>query len=146
MFPLALVVFALLSAPPPRCVARGLLPDPQCTTGEVDPALTRAEVCGRPTRARRRVPASVRAAVLRAYGVPAAEVWRYEVDHLVSLEVGGANSLANLWPQPIQSARRKDVIENWLHREVCTGRMAIQDAQNRLANDWTTAEDLRGLP
>jgi len=65
-----------------------------------------------------------------------------EVDHLISLELGGADDVKNLWPQPSQPKpgfHEKDQLENWLHRQVCKGRptaMSIEDAQRRIADDW----------
>lgn len=64
-----------------------------------------------------------------------------EIDHRISREVGGADVIANLWPQPYLTpqeygAYRKDKLENFLHRQVCAGRMKLQDAQNELAGDW----------
>ena len=61
----------------------------------------------------------------------------YEIDHLVSLEIGGSNDEMNLWPQPIDQARVKDIVENELHRKVCSGAMTLQEAQQGIAKDWT---------
>lgn len=64
----------------------------------------------------------------------------YAVDHLVPLELGGAPAnLANLWPEPIASAKQKDRVENELHDRVCAGRMSLRQAQNAIARDWKTA-------
>jgi hypothetical protein len=67
----------------------------------------------------------------------------YEIDHLISLELGGANDIENLWPQsyittPL-NARRKDVLENKLHVLVCSGELPIQVAQQEIATDWISA-------
>ena len=46
-----------------------------------------------------------------------AYAYAYEVDHLVSLELGGSNALANLWPEHYYGAwgaRTKDRLENTL--------------------------------
>lgn len=56
----------------------------------------------------------------------------WELDHLIPLELGGANSLSNLWAEPWPDARTKDVEEN-LHREVCAGRLPIAEAQADIA-------------
>lgn len=63
----------------------------------------------------------------------------YEIDHLISLELGGADEVDNLWPQPYYQhpgAREKDTVENWLHKEVCSGRIDLQEAQRAIATDW----------
>ncbi len=71
----------------------------------------------------------------------------YEIDHLVSLEIGGDNVAANLWPQPIAQARHKDVIENQLHRFVCSAprdqrEMRLHQAQDCIKRDWTSCADV----
>jgi hypothetical protein len=38
-----------------------------------------------------------------AYGIPAAEVSRYDLDHLIPLNAGGASDVRSLWP--IRNAR-----------------------------------------
>jgi hypothetical protein len=63
-----------------------------------------------------------------------------EVDHLVSLELGGSNDIKNLWPEPYQgerfNAHVKDRLENFLHAEVCAGRISLSRAQKEIAEDW----------
>lgn len=64
----------------------------------------------------------------------------YEEDHLISLELGG-NPVdpKNLWPQPWDGewgAHKKDVIETYLKREVCAGRLSLIDAQHFISTDW----------
>lgn len=61
-----------------------------------------------------------------------------EVDHLISLELGGSNDIKNLWPQPYPDAYSKDSVENWLHHMVCTNRISIDSAQKMIAKDWIT--------
>ena len=63
----------------------------------------------------------------------------YEIDHLVSLELGGSNDVRNLWPEPYDDpngARVKDVLENKMHDLVCAGRLDISEAQQEIATDW----------
>jgi hypothetical protein len=64
----------------------------------------------------------------------------YEEDHLISLELGGhPTDPRNLWPEPYEprpGAREKDEVENYLHRQVCSGAMSLRDAQRAIADDW----------
>jgi len=53
----------------------------------------------------------------------------YIVDHRVPRELGGTDTLANLWLQTKPEAHKKDVIENRLHRAVCLGTITLNDAQ-----------------
>jgi len=65
-----------------------------------------------------------------------------EVDHLISRELGGADDIRNLWPQPYTQhpgAHEKDWLENRLHKEVCSGKITPQEAQNQIQTDWYAA-------
>jgi hypothetical protein len=133
------------------CHARGSgelsLPDPRCTPGAIDPAVTRSDI-GR-TICRPGYTAAVRPstsitdpekrASLRSYG-DRKPVSAYEYDHLVSLELGGAvNDARNLWPEPGASPNRKDSLESRLHARVCEHRMTLAAAQLAIARNWVTA-------
>lgn len=61
-----------------------------------------------------------------------------EVDHLISLELGGADTLSNLWPQPSRGVgfHVKNKLKNRLHRQVCAGELSLTDAQRCIAADW----------
>ena len=117
------------------------LPDPALTPGATL-EVTEADVCTPGyTEKVRDVPESVRHRVLDAYRaeyVPHA----YELDHLISLELGGSNSQKNLWPEPygiLWNAHVKDALENRLHREVCGGRTSLAAAQKEISSNWIAA-------
>ena len=131
-------VFILLSAPA-RAEELPSLPDPIMTPGAVDLAATREVVCNGTTRTRRHVSATMKAEVLAAYNIPDAASPFYEIDHLVPLAIGGANTVANLWPQPWAEAVQKDVLEVELQRRVCHGLLSQTEAQREVADDWTVA-------
>ncbi|MEX1357240.1 MAG: hypothetical protein WD981_01315 [Gaiellaceae bacterium] len=58
----------------------------------------------------------------------------YQEDHLISLGLGGhPTDPRNLWPQPIEQALRVDRVERDLHETVCSGRMALAEAQRRIS-------------
>jgi hypothetical protein len=67
------------------------------------------------------------------------------LDHLVSLELGGADTLDNIWPQcgpdEVSLSERyfklKDTVENYLARQVKNGQMELAAAQQGIATDWT---------
>ena len=64
----------------------------------------------------------------------------YEEDHLIPLEVGGsAASVKNLWPEPraiTWGASKKDVLENTMHRLVCSGQVSLVVAQRVFETNW----------
>ena len=89
----------------------------------------------------RNVPESEKEAVYARYRVPHVP-YAHEVDHLVSLELGGSNDIRNLWPEPYAGrwgARTKDVLEDRLHDLVCSGRLTLRFAQRIEARNWVAA-------
>ncbi len=89
----------------------------------------------------RNVPTAESDAVYARYHV-AHVPYAHEVDHLVSLELGGSNAIQNLWPEPYAGrwgARTKDRLENTLHDLVCAGRVALPAAQHIEATNWVAA-------
>jgi hypothetical protein len=119
------------------------LPRPALTPGATLP-VTRADICVRGySRKVRDVPQDVKRSVYRAYGIVRHAPGEYEVDHLISLELGGSNSVRNLWPESYRTrpwnARVKDQLENELHRRVCDGELDLGTAQRQIAGNWIAA-------
>jgi hypothetical protein len=118
-------------------------PDPLLTPGATLP-VTVEDICASGyTRKVRNVPAEVKRDVYRRYGIRHHQKGEFEMDHLISLELGGSNSERNLWPESNWTtpwnARAKDALENALHREVCAGRVPLATAQHEIASDWIAA-------
>jgi len=143
----------VIQAQPPAgaCHARGTglysLPDPRCTPGAVNPAVTQADIgstiCRSGWAESVRPPESIteaeKRASLRAYG-DHRPLHDYEYDHLVLLELGGAvNDRRNLWPEPGASPNPKDALEDRLNALVCDRRMTLASAQLAIARDWVAA-------
>ncbi len=130
----------------------GQLPDPHCTPGSVDPAITQANIsstiCRSGYTAKVRPPSSETTkakydVAYPAYGIPGGDT--SELDHLVSLELGGSNDITNLWPEVGSLPNPKDKVENALRRAVCEGKVPLRAAQQAIAADWMTAEAKLGL-
>lgn len=117
-----------------------IYPRKDLTPGDVMPAVTAAQVCVHGYSATvRNVPDSLKKAVFARYGMNWSERKCCEVDHFVSLELGGTNDITNLWPEPYEprpGAHEKDVAENSLHWQVCHGGMTLQEAQRTIMTDW----------
>lgn len=132
------------------CIA-GIRPDPACTPGTTNPAVTpttiHQTICVTGWTATVRPPVSVTDRIkterMRAYGVSGQPKSAFELDHLIPLEIGGGTAdVANLWPEPYtgtQGARVKDSVENRLRAAVCAGTISLAAAQHAIATDWTTA-------
>jgi hypothetical protein len=113
-------------------------PDPHLTPGAVLPVTAADLVPGYAGRVRN-VPASEKRMVYEEYGITSHHAGEYEIDHLISLELGGSNDITNLWPENYTgtwNAHLKDRLENELHRRVVTGQMTLHDAQHAIATDW----------
>lgn len=131
---------------------RGQLPDPRCTPGSIDPAVSQADIrstiCKKGWTRTVRPPESQTErfkydVAYPAYRTPSAE--RTELDHLVPLELGGSNDATNLWPEYPPAPNPKDKVEDVLNAAVCDGRVALAAAQKAIAADWLTAEHKLGL-
>lgn len=122
------------------CVAHAGLPDSACTPGAIFPDATKNQVCTSGYASSvRNVPESEKEQVYAEYGIASHSPGQYEVDHLISLELGGSNDIANLWPeaaQPTPGFHQKDEVENYLHRQVCAGIISLSQAQSEIAQNW----------
>jgi hypothetical protein len=98
----------------------------------------------------RSVSQATKKAVYTDYGIPDGPRHGYcdieqgcEVDHLISIEIGGSNDRKNLWPQPYSglafNAHAKDRLENWYHSNVCSGHVSLATAQKEISSDWVAA-------
>jgi hypothetical protein len=110
--------------------------------GAVDPHVTQetihGTICQRGYTAQVRPPRQFTHAVKRRLinGHPGAPQ-DYELDHLIALGLGGhPTSSNNLWLQSWPDAATKDRDELRLHREVCAGRMTLEQAQHDMLATW----------
>lgn len=90
----------------------------------------------------RNVPESVKNEVYVEYGITHRTPGQYEIDHLISLELGGSNAIGNLWPELNDHAHgylnNKDILENRLHALICIGKISLRSAQTLIASNWVT--------
>jgi hypothetical protein len=121
---------------------RVALNDLQVTPGDTG-SMTTGQLCSATfhTSSVRNVPESVKHNVCNLYGLSATRCTgqHVEIDHLISLELGGSNDPKNLWPQPYApkpGAKEKDTVENFLHRQVCLKAITLDAAQKAIATDW----------
>lgn len=148
-----------VDGPPPVSIGSpahliAALPNRALTPGAADPRVTQANIgrtiCVRGYSSKVRPPVGVTEKIKRqqmvAYGDAAYPMSDFELDHLISLELGGAPaSPKNLWPQPYErsgligkgrGSETKDHFENFLHVEVCLGKMSLAEAQREISTNW----------
>ena len=122
------------------CRASGGLQDSACTPGAIISTATVAQICQSGySSGVRNVPTSEKDQVYLEYGIHGHQTGEYEVDHLISLELGGSNDISNLWPEassPKPGFHEKDSVENYLHAQVCSGAVSLADAQRQIATNW----------
>lgn len=126
-----------------------LLPDPDSTPGATL-QVTVDLICTKSYAQKvRNVTEATKRKVYSLYGAKKKSGVCCEVDHLISLELGGANEVTNLWPQPYKAkpgAYEKDILENFLHRAVCGGAITLEEAQRKIATDWYKAyQEMKGI-
>jgi hypothetical protein len=138
-----------------RLASNGMqLPDALCTPGAINPTVT-ADVLRDPTfrtgTVRDQLTTAAQKQIVYAwYGIvkPKGNVGANqtcEIDHLVSLGLGGSDALENLWPEcgpsnvPVgqREFKIKDAVaELSLMKQVKAG-ADLADIQHRIADDWT---------
>jgi hypothetical protein len=121
----------------------GANPDHQCSPGVYYSKLTKAVICkpGFHTTQVREVPDADKREVQAAYGLGPQSYWpAIEIDHIVSLELGGSNDISNLYPEKADAKPAgyhvKDKLENKLHDLVCAGQMTLRTVQKKIAANW----------
>ena len=122
------------------CQAHDALPDSACTPGAIFESATVSQIC-QPGYASsvRNVTTSTKNKAYAEYGITTHYTGQYEVDHLISLELGGSNDISNLWPElasPKPGFHEKDKVENYLHDQVCAGKIGLREAQAQIATNW----------
>ena len=122
--------------------AEGPKPKAGLTPGETRP-IRLDEIC-RNTQAEvvsGNIPEETRRRVFSEYGING-RADNFEVDYLITPDLGGAESIRNLWPQPYTArwnAHVKDQLEQRLHQLVCSGKVDLATAQHDIAVDWIGA-------
>jgi len=131
------------SQPMPASLAHLEEPDLSLTPGATLP-VTENDVCGGATaKTDPVVPVSLKRKVFERYGVTTSQPDAYEVDYLITPQLGGATDIRNLWPEPYQdtvwNAHVKDQLEERLQQMVCRGDVNLATAQHEISTDWIAA-------
>jgi len=127
-------------------------PDPNCTPGAFNPSLTLAVLknpdfktgCVR----NQATSESAKADTYQYYGITDMNKEGHgqvcELDHLIPLYLGGADTLDNIWPQcgPEGASgedlyfKKKDKVEVYLGDQVRAGKMSLAVAQKGIVKNW----------
>ncbi len=122
------------------CTVENGFPDHECTPGAIFVSALKDDICvSGYSRSVRNVSPKKRNDVYLAYGITTHAKGEYEVDHFISLELGGSNDIANLFPEaaePSPGFHEKDEVENFLHKELCTNQISLSEAQVLISKHW----------
>jgi hypothetical protein len=119
-------------------------PDPALTPGAVRTTDHR-EICSADTSSLRHGSRARSDLIYGRYGIARSDRMQFTLDHLVPLEIGGADVIENLWPEPRRSLAggwddiRKDQLERRLAILICSGQIPAQEAQEAIRTDWPAA-------
>jgi esterase/lipase superfamily enzyme len=147
---------ARVSLPPKDTCSVGVVngypvPDPACTPGAINPTVTLDLLRGSLFRAACSVNSRVsdrdRAVTFNWYhlALPATgDNQTCELDYLIPLELGGADSLENIWPlcgpkgapQAQLYFKEKILVNNYLLAQVNSGSISLDEAQREVATNW----------
>jgi hypothetical protein len=115
------------------CAQEALLPNPKLTPGKV----------AERDRDRGGVTLKMEHRVFARYHLPWSRRAEFKIDHLIPLELGGADTIDNLWPQNMRtkpySAERKESLTEALLARVRAGQMTLAQAQEEIRRDWIDA-------
>ena len=139
---MSFLLLALTSVAFAACELNHNLPDPDCspgsTFGSTFSNVTQEQICTPGYSATvRDVSSAKKRQIYQDYGINPKEYnCRWEIDHLVSLQISGDNADTNLYPLPQPIKTQKDILENKVKKMYCDGELTLEQAQESLSNNW----------
>lgn len=110
-----------------------LLPNRKLTPGRI----------ARNEKDRRGVTIEMEQKVFARYRLPWSSRSAYKIDHLIPLELGGADTIDNLWPQSLRARPygpdRKELLTEVLLQRIARKQITLEQAQEQIASDWIDA-------
>lgn len=110
-----------------------LVPNPKLTPGRV----------AEKEKHRAGVTLAIERKVFARYRLPWTRRAEFKIDHLIPLELGGADTIDNLWPQSVRArpygADRKELLTEVLLVRIRKGEMTMAEAQEQISHDWIDA-------
>ena len=85
--------------------------------------------------------------VFARYQVPPERRGYYTIDHLIPVELGGADLIKNLWPQLVDARpygpTRKQLLTRKLLQLVAGNQLTLAEAQHEISDDWISSFVMR---
>jgi hypothetical protein len=127
------IVAVIFSTAAHGSALESLVPNPKLTPGRA----------ARTEKERRGVTIKLEQKIFARYRLPWARRAEFKIDHLIPSELGGADTVDNLWPQSVRArpygADRKELLVEVLLEKIRTGRMTLAQAQEEISRDWIDA-------
>jgi hypothetical protein len=81
--------------------------------------------------------------VFARYRLPWSRRTAFKIDHLIPMELGGADIVENLWPQSLRAkpygADRKELLTEVLLQRIAKKQITLEQAQEQISQDWIDA-------
>lgn len=81
--------------------------------------------------------------VFARYRLPWTRRAEFKLDHLIPVELGGADTVNNLWPQSLRmrpyGTDRKELLTEILLDHIARKRITLEQAQEQIRRDWIDA-------
>jgi hypothetical protein len=110
-----------------------LLPNPKLTPGRI--AQTDKDRGG--------VTVEMEQKLFARYRLPWTRRAAFKIDHLIPLELGGADTIDNLWPQSLRARPygpdRKELLTEVLRQRIAKRQITLEEAQELIRRDWIDA-------
>jgi hypothetical protein len=123
-------VFAMTATTPAE---DALVPNAKLTPGRVAES----------DKDRRGVTLAMEQKVFARYRLPWSRRGEFKIDHLIPTELGGADTIDNLWPQRVKArpygADRKELLTEIFLEKIRAGKMTLAQAQEEIRRDWIDA-------
>jgi hypothetical protein len=127
-FGIAYLLFAMIT-----CGQESLVPNPKLTPGRI----------AEKERDRAGVTSAMEQKVFARYRLAWARRAEFKIDHLIPLELGGADTIDNLWPQSVRTrpygADRKELLTEVLLERIARKQITLEQAREQIRTDWIDA-------
>ena len=133
MKPFLALVITVFAMTVPAPAEDALVPNPKLTPGRI----------AEREKDRRGVTVAMEQKVFARYRLAWKRRGEFKIDHLIPSELGGADTIDNLWPQRIAArpygADRKELLTELLLQKIRAGKMTLAQAQEEIRRDWIDA-------
>jgi hypothetical protein len=126
----------------PLLVFAGNLPDSIKTPGDTVSFIMLMDLCNKEFLSKQPISNKTGNAAFLNYRIYGADRYKYVLDLLIPVNLGGNAEIKNVWPQLKNtkwSSYRKDALEDTLNWMICNAKITLKEARFVIKKDWITA-------